>query len=175
MWMTWKCALLDVPYGGGKGGVRFDPRDYSQAEIERVTRRYTSEIAPLIGSERDIPAPDLGTDEQVMSWMMDTFSIGRGHTTLGVTGKPVSLGGSLGRATATSHGVAHVTLKAIASRGRRPGATTAAVQGFGPGEGPLFVSPEAPILRGIASRADHSRTLRHCAYSTSSPRDHGSL
>lgn len=132
MWMTWKCALVDVPYGGGKGGVRFDPRQFSAAEVERVTRRYTSEIAPLIGPERDIPAPDLGTDEQVMAWMMDTFSTGRGHTTLGVvTGKPLSLGGSLGRATATSRGVAHVALEALAQRGLRPDRATVAVQGFG--------------------------------------------
>lgn len=132
MWMTWKCALVDVPYGGGKGGIRFDPRQFSTAELERVTRRYTSEIAPVIGPERDIPAPDLGTDEQVMSWMMDTFSTGRGHTTLGVvTGKPLSLGGSLGRATATSRGVAHVAFAAMQQRGLPVTRTTVAVQGFG--------------------------------------------
>jgi glutamate dehydrogenase (NAD(P)+) len=132
MWMTWKCALIDVPYGGGKGGICFDPRDFTTAELERITRRYTAEIAPVIGPERDIPAPDLGTDERVMAWMMDTFSIGRGHTTLGVvTGKPLSLGGSLGRATATSRGVAHVTLEAMSRRGLRPAGTSAAVQGFG--------------------------------------------
>ncbi len=132
MWMTWKCALVDVPYGGGKGGVRFDPALFSEAEIERVTRRYTSEIAPLIGPDRDIPAPDLGTDERVMAWMMDTYSIGAGHTALGVvTGKPLSLGGSLGRATATSRGVAHVALRALDSRGLPIGGARVAVQGFG--------------------------------------------
>lgn len=132
MWMTWKCALLDVPYGGAKGGVRIDPRRYSPTELERVTRRYTSEISPLIGPEHDIPAPDVGTDEQTMAWMMDTYSVQCGHTVLGVsTGKPVSLGGSLGRATATSRGVVHVALAALHSRGITPTRATAAVQGFG--------------------------------------------
>jgi glutamate dehydrogenase (NAD(P)+) len=132
MWMTWKCALLDVPYGGAKGGVRIDPRAYSPAELERVTRRFTSEILPLIGPERDIPAPDVGTDEQTMAWMMDTYSVNRGHTVLGVTtGKPVSLGGSLGRASSTSRGVVDVALAAMESRGLRPERATAAVQGFG--------------------------------------------
>jgi len=132
MWMTWKCALLDVPYGGAKGGVRIDPRHYSQAELERVTRRYTSEISPLIGPERDIPAPDIGTDENTMAWMMDTYSVQQGHTVLGVTtGKPISLGGSLGRATATSRGVVHVALAAMRSRGIAPDGSSAAVQGFG--------------------------------------------
>ena len=120
MWMTWKCALLDVPYGGAKGGVVIDPRDYSQAELERVTRRYTSEIMPLIGPAHDIPAPDIGTDEQTMAWMMDTYSVNTGHTVLGVvTGKPISLGGSLGRASATSRGVVHVALEALTPPGHR--------------------------------------------------------
>ena len=132
MWMTWKCALLDVPYGGAKGGVRIDPRDYSTAELERVTRRYTSEISPLIGPERDIPAPDIGTDEKTMAWLMDTYSVQQGHTVLGVTtGKPISLGGSRGRATATSRGVVHVALAALRSRGIAPQGATATVQGFG--------------------------------------------
>jgi glutamate dehydrogenase (NAD(P)+) len=132
MWMTWKCSLLDVPYGGAKGGVTLDPREYSRAELERVTRRYTSEISPLIGPERDIPAPDVGTDEQTMAWMMDTYSVATGHTVLGVvTGKPVALGGSLGRSSATSRGVAHVALAALAHRGKQPAQATAAVQGFG--------------------------------------------
>ncbi len=132
MWMTWKCALLDVPYGGAKGGVCIDPREYSTTELERVTRRYTSEISPLIGPAHDIPAPDVGTDEQTMAWLMDTYSVQCGHTVLGVTtGKPVSLGGSLGRATATSRGVVHIALAALRSRGIRPENATAAVQGFG--------------------------------------------
>lgn len=132
MWMTWKCALLDVPYGGAKGGVVIDPRWYSAAELERVTRRYTSEIMPLIGPTRDIPAPDIGTDEQTMAWMMDTYSVASGHTVLGVvTGKPISLGGSLGRASATSRGVVYTALAALRHVGTDPAAATAAVQGFG--------------------------------------------
>lgn len=132
MWMSWKCALLDVPYGGAKGGIRIDPFQYSRAELERVTRRYTSEIMPLIGPEHDIPAPDIGTDEQTMAWMMDTYSVSRGHTVLGVvTGKPLSLGGSRGRAASTSLGVVHVSLAALSSVGIEPGGATAAVQGFG--------------------------------------------
>jgi glutamate dehydrogenase (NAD(P)+) len=132
MLMTWKCALLDVPYGGAKGGVRVDPRLYSRFELERITRRYTSEIMPLIGPERDIPAPDIGTDEQVMAWMMDTFSVNSGYTQLGATtGKPLVLGGSLGRPTATSAGVVHVALAALQHRGIPAVGATAAVQGFG--------------------------------------------
>ncbi|MEV4237038.1 Glu/Leu/Phe/Val dehydrogenase [Nocardia sp. NPDC049737] len=132
MWMTWKCALVDVPYGGAKGGVRIDPHRYSAAELERVTRRYTSEISPLLGPDRDIPAPDIGTDEHTMAWMMDTLSVAQGHTVLGaVTGKPVSLGGSLGRASATSRGVVHNILAALECLGMEAQRTTAAVQGFG--------------------------------------------
>jgi glutamate dehydrogenase/leucine dehydrogenase len=132
MWMTWKCALVDVPYGGAKGGVALDPREHSEAELERVTRRYTSEILPIIGPNVDIPAPDMGTNEQTMAWIMDTYSSAQGHTVPGVvTGKPISLGGSLGRASATSRGVSHVALMAMASRGIDPVGASAAVQGFG--------------------------------------------
>ena len=132
MWMTWKCALLDVPYGGAKGGVRVDPRLYSEAELERITRRYTSELTPVIGPENDIPPPHIATDEQTMAWIMDTYSVSRGHTVLGVvTGKPMSLGGSLGRASATSRGVVHVALAAMESIGLQASSSTAAVQGFG--------------------------------------------
>jgi glutamate dehydrogenase (NAD(P)+) len=132
MWMTWKCALVDLPYGGAKGGIRFDPRTYSRAEIERVTRRYTSELMPVLGPTTDIPAPDIGTDEQVMSWMMDTYSVNRGHTVLGVvTGKPMQLGGSQGRPGATSRGVVHVALAALEHRNRTRERSSAAVQGFG--------------------------------------------
>ncbi len=132
MWMTWKCALVDVPYGGAKGGIAIEPRDHSASELERVTRRYTSEILPIIGPEVDVPAPDIGTDEHTMAWIMDTYSIAMGHTVPGVvTGKPVSLGGSLGRASATSRGVTHIALLAMAGRDMDPHQTTAAVQGFG--------------------------------------------
>ncbi|MGM0386702.1 MAG: Glu/Leu/Phe/Val family dehydrogenase [Actinomycetota bacterium] len=132
MWMTWKCALLDVPYGGAKGGVAIDPRNYSPGELERVTRRYTSELIPILGPDKDVPAPDMGTDEQTMAWIMDTYSVAVGHTVPGVvTGKPISLGGSEGRREATSRGVVHVALAAMESRGLRPENSTAAVQGFG--------------------------------------------
>lgn len=132
MWMTWKCALLDVPYGGAKGGVTIDPRQYSQRELERVTRRYTSEIMPIIGPETDIPAPDIGTNEQTMAWMMDTYSMNKGYSIPAVvTGKPISIGGSLGRATSTSEGVVHIALAALRDHGLDPAKSTAAVQGFG--------------------------------------------
>jgi glutamate dehydrogenase (NAD(P)+) len=132
MWMTWKCALLDVPYGGAKGGVTIDPRLYSKAELERVTRRYASELHPVLGPDKDIPAPDIGTDEQTMAWIMDTYWVNAGYTVPGVvTGKPVSIGGSLGRSTATSRGVAQVALAALQHVGVAPTSATAAVQGFG--------------------------------------------
>ncbi len=104
-WMTWKCATVGIPYGGGKGGVICDPKRMSRDELERLTRRYAFEIAPIIGPDRDIPAPDVYTDEQTMAWIMDTISMVRGHTELGVvTGKPISLGGSQGRSEATARG-----------------------------------------------------------------------
>ena len=132
MWMTWKCALVDVPYGGAKGGVAVDPRLHSAAELERITRRYTSEILPIIGPDRDIPAPDIGTDDRTMAWIMDTYSVTQGHTVPGVvTGKPLSLGGSLGRSSATSRGVVHIAKAALEHVGRRAAGSTAAVQGFG--------------------------------------------
>jgi glutamate dehydrogenase (NAD(P)+) len=132
MWMTWKCAIVDVPYGGAKGGVTIDPRRYSASELERVTRRYTSEIMPMIGPERDIMAPDIGTDERVMAWVMDTYSVNVGYTIPAVTtGKPLAVGGSLGRATATSRGVVHTAAAALADAGTSLAEVTAAVQGFG--------------------------------------------
>ncbi len=132
MWMTWKCAVVDVPYGGAKGGVTIDPHAHSRAELERVTRRYTSEIMPIIGPERDIMAPDVGTDEQTMAWVMDTYSVNRGFTIPAVTtGKPLAVGGSLGRATATSQGVVHTARAALARDGVHLREVTAAVQGFG--------------------------------------------
>ena len=132
MWMTWKCALVDIPYGGAKGGIAIDPRAYSAAELERLTRRYTSEIFPIIGPDHDIPAPDIGTDDQTMAWMLDTYSVNVGHTVPAVvTGKPLALGGSLGRASATSRGVVHVALAALRHRGIAVEDATAVVQGFG--------------------------------------------
>ena len=132
MWMTWKCALLDIPYGGAKGGVDVDPLTLSPAELERLTRTYTQGIAPVIGPDNDIPAPDIGTDEQTMAWMMDAYSATRGRSVPGsVTGKPLDLGGSLGRRTSTSRGVAHIALLALKRRDTEPGSATAAIQGYG--------------------------------------------
>lgn len=132
IWMTLKCALIDIPYGGAKGGIAIDPRTHSTAELERVTRRYVSELAEFIGPERDIPAPDIGTDEQTMAWIMDTISNNRGYSVPGaVTGKPIEIGGSRGRADATSQGVVHVALAALESCGLSAPEATAAVQGFG--------------------------------------------
>ncbi|GGL02246.1 Glu/Leu/Phe/Val family dehydrogenase [Planomonospora parontospora] len=129
MWMTWKCALVGIPYGGAKGGVSVDPASLTTRELERVTRRYVNEILPIIGPERDIPAPDVGTDEQTMAWIMDTYSVNTGYPVPGVvTGKPTTLGGSLGRAGATSRGVQLATLKALPGS---PEGRTVAVQGFG--------------------------------------------
>lgn len=132
MLMTWKCGLMGLPYGGAKGGVRCDPQQLSRRELERMTRRYTAEIFLIIGPEYDIPAPDLGTDEQIMAWMMDTYSMHRGMTVPGVvTGKPVLLGGSLGRREATGRGVSYMVLEATKKRGWHPQELTVAVQGFG--------------------------------------------
>ncbi|MFI7613918.1 Glu/Leu/Phe/Val dehydrogenase [Nonomuraea terrae] len=129
MWMTWKCALVGIPYGGAKGGVAVDPAGLTTRELERLTRRYVSEIMPLIGPEKDIPAPDVGTDEQTMAWIMDTYSVSAGYSVPGVvTGKPTTLGGSLGRTGATSRGV---QIAALAALGRSPEGVTVAVQGFG--------------------------------------------
>ena len=132
MLMTWKCALTNLPYGGAKGGIAVDPKDLSERENERLTRRYTSEILPIIGPERDIPAPDVGTDERNMAWMMDTYSVNAGYSVPGVvTGKPIVLGGSLGRTSATGDGVVISTIEALKARGINPVGATVAVQGFG--------------------------------------------
>jgi len=132
MLMTWKCALTNLPYGGAKGGIAIDPKDLSERENERLTRRYTSEILPIIGPERDIPAPDVGTDERNMAWMMDTYSVNAGYSVPGVvTGKPIVLGGSLGRTSATGDGVVISTIEALKARGINPLGATVAVQGFG--------------------------------------------
>ncbi|MCU1613302.1 MAG: glutamate dehydrogenase [Frankiales bacterium] len=132
MWMTWKCALVGIPYGGAKGGVAVDPGSLTRLELERVTRRYASEILPLIGPDKDIPAPDVGTDEQTMAWIMDTFSVTAGYSVPGVvTGKPVSIGGSQGRAGATSRGVTLTVLAALTRHGVPVEGRRVAVQGFG--------------------------------------------
>ncbi|HEY7784240.1 MAG TPA: Glu/Leu/Phe/Val dehydrogenase [Pyrinomonadaceae bacterium] len=131
-WMTWKCATVGIPYGGGKGGVICDPKSLSMSELERLTRRYAFEIAPIIGPDRDIPAPDVYTDEQTMAWIMDTISMVRGHTELGVvTGKPISLGGSQGRAEATARGCLYALREACRLRGPSLNGARVAVHGFG--------------------------------------------
>lgn len=132
MLMTWKCALTNLPYGGAKGGIAVDPETLSLAENERLTRRYTSEILPIIGPERDIPAPDVGTDERNMAWMMDTYSVNAGFSVPGVvTGKPIVLGGSLGRTSATGDGVAIATREALQVKGISIEGARVAIQGFG--------------------------------------------
>ena len=131
-WMTWKCAVVNIPFGGGKGGVTCDPKHMSQHELERLTRRYTSGILPLIGPEQDIPAPDVYTNPQTMAWIMDTYSMTKGYTIPGVvTGKPVSLGGSLGRNEATGRGVFYAIQCACEHLGLPLVGATVAVQGFG--------------------------------------------
>lgn len=132
MWMSWKCALTGLPYGGAKGGVACDPRTLSIGELERVTRRFTQEIVSFIGPQIDIPAPDVGTNEQTMAWIMDSYSIHAGHSVPGVvTGKPVNLGGSLGRREATGRGVGYLVGRAMDVLGMKANECTAAVQGFG--------------------------------------------
>ena len=131
-WMTVKNAAVNLPYGGGKGGIRIDPRHYSQGELERLTRRYTTEIGLIIGPEKDIPAPDVNTNPQVMAWMMDTYSMNTGKTATGVvTGKPVALGGSLGRSDATGRGVFVTAAAAMQKLGVPVEGARIAVQGFG--------------------------------------------
>ena len=132
MWMTWKCAVVNIPYGGAKGGVIVDPRDLSTPENRRLTRRYATEISILISPEGDIPAPDVGTDQQTMAWIMDTYSMHKGYSvTAVVTGKPLEIGGTLGRQTATGRGVTLTTREALKMRDKNFSDVTVAVQGFG--------------------------------------------
>jgi glutamate dehydrogenase (NAD(P)+) len=132
MWMTWKCSLLRLPYGGAKGGVRCNPLELSQAEVRRITRRFTADLAPFIGPDQDIPAPDMATNEQTMAWMMDTYSMQKGYAVPEiVTGKPVSIGGSLFRHEATGAGVVMVIERACARLGWNLAGLRCVVQGFG--------------------------------------------
>ncbi len=132
MWMSWKCALTGLPYGGAKGGIPCDPGRMSRDELERLTRRYTQEMIPFIGPQVDVMAPDLGTNEQVMAWMMDTYSVHMGYSVPSiVTGKPVGVGGSLGRREATGRGVGYLVNRATDTIGLDIGKATAAVQGYG--------------------------------------------
>src|SRR6187455_1053129 len=132
MWMSWKCALTGLPYGGAKGGIACNPGAMSTNELERLTRRYTQEMIPFIGPQVDVMAPDLGTNEQIMAWMMDTYSVHAGYTVPSiVTGKPVALGGSLGRREATGRGVGYLINRAMDTLGLESNRSTAVVQGFG--------------------------------------------
>ncbi|MFH2126591.1 MAG: Glu/Leu/Phe/Val dehydrogenase, partial [Pseudomonadota bacterium] len=131
-WMTWKCAVVDIPFGGAKGGVTCDPATMSLAEKERLTRRYIWEISPIIGPEQDIPAPDVNTDAQVMAWVVDTYSVFKGYTCNSVvTGKPLSIGGSLGRLKATSQGCVYVLAEAAGAVGMNLDGCRVVVQGMG--------------------------------------------
>ena len=131
-WMTWKCAVVNIPFGGGKGGVICNPKTMSDGELERMTRRFTSEISIILGHDKDIPAPDVYTNPQVMAWMMDTISMTKGYSTLGVvTGKPIAVGGSAGRNEATARGCVVTIVEACKARGLDIKKATAAVQGFG--------------------------------------------
>ncbi|WP_336165358.1 Glu/Leu/Phe/Val dehydrogenase [Acinetobacter ursingii] len=160
-WMTIKCAALNLPFGGAKGGVRVDPTTLSKNELERLTRRYTTEINLIIGPQKDIPAPDVGTTPQVMAWMMDTYSMNAGSTVTGVvTGKPVHLGGSLGRSKATGRGVFVTGLEAAQKIGLDIARATVCVQGFG------NVGAEAALLfhesgAKVIAVQDHTATLYH--------------
>src|ERR1044071_1321920 len=132
MWMSWKCALTGLPYGGAKGGITCDPSKMSKGELERLTRRFMQEMIPFIGPQIDVMAPDLGTNEQIMAWMMDTYSVHAGYAVPGiVTGKPVAVGGSLGRRDATGRGVGYLVNRATDTIGLDLSKATAVVQGFG--------------------------------------------
>jgi glutamate dehydrogenase (NAD(P)+) len=132
MWMTWKCALVNVPFGGAKGGVTCDPRQLSPKELEAITRRFATELAPIIGADVDIPAPDVGTNAQTMAWILDTLAVPGGVTQPAVvTGKPIGLGGSLGRSDATGQGVVHTVVDALRRSGRDLAGARVAIQGFG--------------------------------------------
>src|SRR5437870_5053879 len=132
MWMSWKCALTGLPYGGAKGGIACDPRKMSAAELERLTRRYMQEMIPFIGPQIDVMAPDLGTNEQIMAWLMDTYSVHAGYSVPSiVTGKPVGLGGSVGRREATGRGVGYLVNRASDTSGLDLAKATAVVQGYG--------------------------------------------
>jgi glutamate dehydrogenase (NAD(P)+) len=158
-WMSIKTAVVNVPFGGAKGGIRVDPKKLSQAELERMTRRFTSEINMMIGPQKDIPAPDVNTNEQIMAWMMDTYCVNQGYTTTGVvTGKPISLGGSLGRKDATGRGVFVVAQEAYRQMHQELAGARVAIQGLGNVGGEaarLFAQAGAKVV----AIQDHSGTL----------------
>jgi glutamate dehydrogenase/leucine dehydrogenase len=150
MWMTWKCAVVNIPYGGAKGGVICNPKEMSLGELERMTRRYASELLPIIGPEVDIPAPDVYTNAQVMAWIMDTYSMNKGYVVPGVvTGKPVELGGSLGRGQATGRGCVFCINEAMDALDIPRQGATSAIQGFG-NAGSVVAELMAPYAKIIA-------------------------
>ena len=152
MWMTWKCAVVGIPYGGAKGGVVVNPKELSPRELEALTRRYASEILPLIGPERDIPAPDVGTDEQIMAWIMDTYSMNSGYSVPGVvTGKPLAVGGSAGRRAATGRGVMYVTVATLKHLAMPVDEARVVVQGFGKVGAPVvqLLADQGCIIVGV--------------------------
>jgi glutamate dehydrogenase (NAD(P)+) len=160
MWMTWKCAVMGLPFGGAKGGVIVDPRQHSESELQNITRRFTAEITPIIGPDQDIPAPDMGTNPQTMAWMMDTYSMGHGYTIPAVvTGKPVSVGGSEGRLDATGRGLLFVLEEHLREEGGVAGRSFA-VHGFGNVGGNA-----ARLIREAGGRvthiADHTTGIHH--------------
>ena len=171
MWMTWKCALMGLPFGGAKGGVICDPKRLSRRELEGMTRRFTSEIINEIGPEKDIPAPDVGTDASVMAWIFDTYSMNKGHSVLGVvTGKPLSIGGSLGREEATARGSLYVITDALEEENKGLEGLRVAVQGFGNVGRHLarMLAEEGAIVVAVSDssggllRAEGARACRRC-------------
>src|SRR6201997_1607335 len=154
-WMTWKCAVVNIPFGGAKGGVICDPKKMSIGELERMTRRYTAEIIEFIGPEKDVPAPDVNTNEQTMAWIMDTYSMHMRQTvTAVVTGKPINIGGSRGRREATGRGIMIVCDEAVKKLGLRPESTRVIVQGFGNvgSNAALLMAQEGYKIIGIAEK-----------------------
>jgi len=159
MWMTWKCSLMRIPFGGAKGGVVCDPKSMTRTELERMTRRYTSEIINEIGPEKDIPAPDVGTDANTMAWIFDTFSMNKGHSVLGVvTGKPLTIGGSLGREEATARGGVYCMQAALAQQQRPLEGLNIAVQGFG-NVGSFFAKFVAELGANVIAVSDSTGGL----------------
>jgi glutamate dehydrogenase (NAD(P)+) len=180
MWMTWKCALLRLPYGGSKGGVRCNPRELSLDEIQRITRRFTIELLPVIGPEKDIPAPDMATNEQTMAWMMDTYSMQIGHAVPEVvTGKPIAIGGSVFRSEATGAGVVMVTDRACHRLGWELSEQTFVVQGFGNVGGvaarELAVRGAKVLAVSDISGGIYSPTGLDVGHATEWARQHGTL
>jgi len=180
MWMTWKCALMGLPFGGAKGGVVCDPKAMSRGELERMTRRFTSEIINEIGPEKDIPAPDVGTNAATMAWMFDTYSMNKGHSVLGVvTGKPLTIGGSLGREEATARGALFCLEAALGKQGRSMDGLRIAVQGFG-NVGSFFAKFVAELGATVIAISDSSGGLHNAngvdiAAAFAHKRDGGSL